>query len=167
MWYLIWKYAYHLTNLLFCFSVLTPYYSEEVLFSINGLETQNEDGVSILFYLQKIYPGQLLLPYQVLSPLQLSVFFNFDLKWILIFKKFKWVIFRYYLLNIFYWISLDFTLDSKTCYIYFCLWYILISKPYTWFKPWELLWRKNTRVLFCLNNRILLYRWVGQFSWTG
>ncbi|GAV77615.1 Glucan_synthase domain-containing protein/DUF605 domain-containing protein/FKS1_dom1 domain-containing protein [Cephalotus follicularis] len=40
------------------FSVLTPYYSEDVLFSINGLEKQNEDGISILFYLQKIFPDE-------------------------------------------------------------------------------------------------------------
>nr|XP_017246674.1 PREDICTED: callose synthase 2-like isoform X1 [Daucus carota subsp. sativus] len=40
------------------FSVLTPYLEEEVLFSIDGLEMQNEDGVSILFYLQKIYPDE-------------------------------------------------------------------------------------------------------------
>lgn len=39
------------------YSVLTPYYTEEVLFSLQALETQNEDGVSILFYLQKIFPG--------------------------------------------------------------------------------------------------------------
>jgi len=38
-------------------SVLTPYYTEEVLFSLRDLETPNEDGVSILFYLQKIFPG--------------------------------------------------------------------------------------------------------------
>lgn len=37
--------------------ILTPYYSEDVLFSMNLLEKPNEDGVSILFYLQKIYPG--------------------------------------------------------------------------------------------------------------
>jgi callose synthase len=41
------------------FSVLTPYYKEDVLFSSQALEDQNEDGVSILFYLQKIYPGSL------------------------------------------------------------------------------------------------------------
>lgn len=41
------------------FSVLTPYYTEEVLFSSDDLDRQNEDGVSILFYLQKIYPGLL------------------------------------------------------------------------------------------------------------
>ncbi|CAK7331752.1 unnamed protein product [Dovyalis caffra] len=40
------------------FSVLTPYHSEEVLYSINLLEKQNEDGVSILFYLQKIFPDE-------------------------------------------------------------------------------------------------------------
>ncbi|PQQ19843.1 callose synthase 2 [Prunus yedoensis var. nudiflora] len=40
------------------FSVLTPYYSEEVLFSVDHLEKQNEDGVSILFYLQKIFPDE-------------------------------------------------------------------------------------------------------------
>ncbi|XP_048231950.1 callose synthase 1 isoform X2 [Ricinus communis] len=39
------------------FTVLTPYYDEEVLYSINLLERPNEDGVSILFYLQKIFPG--------------------------------------------------------------------------------------------------------------
>ncbi|KAG1359509.1 putative Callose synthase 3 [Cocos nucifera] len=40
------------------FSVLTPYYTEDVLFSVQNLEQQNEDGVSILFYLQKIYPDE-------------------------------------------------------------------------------------------------------------
>ncbi|ONK73450.1 uncharacterized protein A4U43_C04F31620 [Asparagus officinalis] len=40
------------------FSVLTPYYTEDVLFSVRGLEEPNEDGVSILFYLQKIYPDE-------------------------------------------------------------------------------------------------------------
>ncbi|WCJ19020.1 glucan synthase-like 3 [Euphorbia peplus] len=40
------------------FSVLTPYYEEDVLFSINHLEKPNEDGVSILFYLQKIFPDE-------------------------------------------------------------------------------------------------------------
>jgi len=36
---------------------LTPYFDEAVLFSLNHLEEPNEDGVSILFYLQKIFPG--------------------------------------------------------------------------------------------------------------
>ncbi|TXG73155.1 hypothetical protein EZV62_001734 [Acer yangbiense] len=40
------------------FSVLTPYYTEEVLFSLHDLEVPNEDGVSILFYLQKIFPDE-------------------------------------------------------------------------------------------------------------
>ncbi|KAI8004314.1 Callose synthase 4 [Camellia lanceoleosa] len=39
-------------------SVLTPYYLEEVLFSLCELEVQNEDGVSILFYVQKIFPEE-------------------------------------------------------------------------------------------------------------
>ncbi|GAB2242531.1 hypothetical protein Droror1_Dr00019306 [Drosera rotundifolia] len=37
------------------FSVLTPYYNEDVLFSKEQLRTDNEDGISILFYLQTIY----------------------------------------------------------------------------------------------------------------
>ncbi|CAL9771431.1 unnamed protein product [Musa acuminata subsp. burmannicoides] len=40
------------------FSVMTPYYSEETVFSKNDLDLENEDGVSILFYLQKIYPDE-------------------------------------------------------------------------------------------------------------
>lgn len=40
------------------FSVLTPYYQEEVLFSSKELHEQNDDGISILFYLQKIYPDE-------------------------------------------------------------------------------------------------------------
>ncbi|KAM3316109.1 hypothetical protein ACQJBY_034311 [Aegilops geniculata] len=40
------------------FSALTPYYNEHVLFSIKDLEEENEDGVSTLFYLQKIYPDE-------------------------------------------------------------------------------------------------------------
>ncbi|KAG8485647.1 hypothetical protein CXB51_018869 [Gossypium anomalum] len=39
-------------------NVLTPYYTEEVLFSLQELEEPNEDGVSILFYLQKIFPDE-------------------------------------------------------------------------------------------------------------
>lgn len=37
------------------FSVLTPYYNEEVLFSKEQLRTENEDGISTLYYLQTIY----------------------------------------------------------------------------------------------------------------
>uniref|UniRef100_A0A0D9V1R7 1,3-beta-glucan synthase n=1 Tax=Leersia perrieri TaxID=77586 RepID=A0A0D9V1R7_9ORYZ len=40
------------------FSVLTPYYNEEVLYSSHELNKKNEDGISILFYLQKIYPDE-------------------------------------------------------------------------------------------------------------
>lgn len=38
-------------------SVFTPYYSEIVLYSLSELQKKNEDGISILFYLQKIFPG--------------------------------------------------------------------------------------------------------------
>lgn len=44
-----------------CFSVLTPYYKEDVLYSEEELNKENEDGISILFYLQKIYPGTFLI----------------------------------------------------------------------------------------------------------
>ncbi|KAK1438031.1 hypothetical protein QVD17_03832 [Tagetes erecta] len=40
------------------FSVLTPYYNEDVLYSEAELHKENEDGISILFYLQKIYPDE-------------------------------------------------------------------------------------------------------------
>ncbi|KAL6286951.1 hypothetical protein ACE6H2_011341 [Prunus campanulata] len=40
------------------FSVLTPYYKEDVLYSDEDLNKENEDGISILFYLQKIYPDE-------------------------------------------------------------------------------------------------------------
>ncbi|CAK9176440.1 unnamed protein product [Ilex paraguariensis] len=40
------------------FSVLTPYYKEEVLYSEEELNKENEDGITILFYLQKIYPEE-------------------------------------------------------------------------------------------------------------
>ncbi|XP_021300964.1 callose synthase 5 [Herrania umbratica] len=40
------------------FSVLTPYYSEETVYSTTELELENEDGVSIIFYLQRIYPDE-------------------------------------------------------------------------------------------------------------
>ncbi|KAH0891023.1 hypothetical protein HID58_053452, partial [Brassica napus] len=39
-------------------SVFTPYYSEVVLYSMAELTKRNEDGISILFYLQKIYPDE-------------------------------------------------------------------------------------------------------------
>lgn len=37
--------------------MFTPYYSETVLYSKAELQEKNEDGISLLFYLQKIYPG--------------------------------------------------------------------------------------------------------------
>ncbi|KAI4333962.1 hypothetical protein L6164_018708 [Bauhinia variegata] len=40
------------------FSVLTPYYSEEVLYSKEQLRSENEDGISILYYLQTIYDDE-------------------------------------------------------------------------------------------------------------
>ncbi|XP_007048881.2 PREDICTED: callose synthase 7 isoform X1 [Theobroma cacao] len=40
------------------FSVLTPYYKEDVLYSYDELNKENEDGISTLFYLQKIYPDE-------------------------------------------------------------------------------------------------------------
>ncbi|XP_062116060.1 callose synthase 10 isoform X2 [Humulus lupulus] len=40
------------------FCVFTPYYSETVLYSSSELQKENEDGISILFYLQKIFPDE-------------------------------------------------------------------------------------------------------------
>ncbi|KAD3641998.1 hypothetical protein R6Q59_004617 [Mikania micrantha] len=40
------------------FSVLTPYYNEEVVYSMEQLRTENEDGVSTLYYLQTIYADE-------------------------------------------------------------------------------------------------------------
>lgn len=40
------------------FSVLTPYYDEDVIYGSTKLQTPNEDGISILFYLQKIYEDE-------------------------------------------------------------------------------------------------------------
>ncbi|KAF5481508.1 hypothetical protein F2P56_002150 [Juglans regia] len=40
------------------FSVLTPYYKEDVLYSVDELNKENEDGISVLFYLKKIYPDE-------------------------------------------------------------------------------------------------------------
>ncbi|KAL9375459.1 hypothetical protein Peur_032338 [Populus x canadensis] len=40
------------------FSVFTPYYSETVLYSSSELRVENEDGISVLFYLQKIFPDE-------------------------------------------------------------------------------------------------------------
>ncbi|TKY71697.1 Callose synthase 11 [Spatholobus suberectus] len=40
------------------FTVLTPYYDEEVLYSKESLRKENEDGITTLFYLQKIYEDE-------------------------------------------------------------------------------------------------------------
>ncbi|KAG5537092.1 hypothetical protein RHGRI_024510 [Rhododendron griersonianum] len=48
--------CYHLV--LFVCSVFTPYYSETVLYSSSELRVENEDGISTLFYLQKIFPDE-------------------------------------------------------------------------------------------------------------
>ena len=40
-------------------SVMTPYYSEETVYSKSDLDLENEDGVSIIFHLQKIFPGSI------------------------------------------------------------------------------------------------------------
>ncbi|CAN0896832.1 Callose synthase 12 [Linum grandiflorum] len=40
------------------FSVLTPYYSEEVIYSREQLRTENEDGIATLYYLQTIYDDE-------------------------------------------------------------------------------------------------------------
>lgn len=40
------------------FSVLTPYYDEDVIFGLMNLRSENEDGISTLFYLQKIYEDE-------------------------------------------------------------------------------------------------------------
>ncbi|CAK8565388.1 unnamed protein product [Lathyrus sativus] len=40
------------------FSVLTPYYKENVQYSNDELKKENEDGISILFYLTMIYPDE-------------------------------------------------------------------------------------------------------------
>lgn len=60
----------------FLCSVFTPYYSEVVLYSLDELYKKNEDGISTLFYLQKIYPGFLRLLYYIYS---LSL-----MKWVLV-----------------------------------------------------------------------------------
>lgn len=41
------------------FSVLTPYYKEDVLYSLKDLKSTNEDGITTLFYLQRVFPGSL------------------------------------------------------------------------------------------------------------
>lgn len=38
-------------------SVMTPYYNKETVYSKSDIDMENEDGVSIIFYLQNIFPG--------------------------------------------------------------------------------------------------------------
>ncbi|PKA61474.1 Callose synthase 7 [Apostasia shenzhenica] len=52
------------------FSVLTPYYKEDVLYSEEELKKENEDGISILFYLEKIYPVRGMMYYRDALELQ-------------------------------------------------------------------------------------------------
>ncbi|KAL2631732.1 hypothetical protein R1flu_016418 [Riccia fluitans] len=40
------------------YSVFTPYYAEDVLYGKEKLKEENEDGITILFYLQKIFPDE-------------------------------------------------------------------------------------------------------------
>ncbi|XP_072086869.1 callose synthase 11 [Arachis hypogaea] len=40
------------------FSILTPYYDEEVVYSKESLRKENEDGVTTLYYLQRIYEDE-------------------------------------------------------------------------------------------------------------
>lgn len=40
------------------FSILTPYYDEDVSYKSDWLRRENEDGISTLFYLQKIYEDE-------------------------------------------------------------------------------------------------------------
>lgn len=49
-------------------SVFTPYYSETVLYSSTDLRSENEDGISTLFYLQKIFPGIFLIVFENFAP---------------------------------------------------------------------------------------------------
>lgn len=46
-------------NSLLRYSILTPYYNEAVFYSEDELYKENEDGISILFYLKMIYPGDI------------------------------------------------------------------------------------------------------------
>lgn len=55
-------------------SVFTPYYSEIVLYSMDELQKKNEDGISTLFYLQKIYPGT---PCALLVMIELTLTLHF------------------------------------------------------------------------------------------
>jgi hypothetical protein len=61
-WLLILVFVFVLTLDFFSdiISVLTPYYKEDVLYSDDELHKENEDGITILFYLKTIYRGEFL-----------------------------------------------------------------------------------------------------------
>ncbi|GKB83476.1 callose synthase 5 [Tanacetum coccineum] len=50
--------------------VMTPYYSEETLYSKSDLDMENEDGISIMYYLQKIFPVRGMMYYRRALKLQ-------------------------------------------------------------------------------------------------
>lgn len=56
-------------------SVFTPYYEEDVMYDMEKLYKENEDGISILFYLQKIYPGISYLSCKICDDLGFDLFF--------------------------------------------------------------------------------------------
>lgn len=39
------------------YSVFTPYYSEDVIYSPQQLAKENDDGISMMYYLRTIVPG--------------------------------------------------------------------------------------------------------------
>jgi hypothetical protein len=42
------------------YSVFTPYYSEDVIYSPQQLAKENDDGISMMYYLRTIVPGMFL-----------------------------------------------------------------------------------------------------------
>ncbi|KAJ4841509.1 Callose synthase 7 [Turnera subulata] len=60
------------------FSVLTPYYKEDVLYSDEELNKENEDGITILFYLKTIYRVRGMMYYKQALELQCSLEFAGD-----------------------------------------------------------------------------------------
>ena len=59
-----------------CESVLTPYYMQDTIYTKEHIYKNNEDGVSTLFYLQKIYPGQYLQLHTVKYPSYLDLYLH-------------------------------------------------------------------------------------------
>ncbi|KAF5947351.1 hypothetical protein HYC85_013308 [Camellia sinensis] len=56
-------------------NVLTPYYNEDVLYSEEELKKENEDGITTLFYPQKIYPVRGMMYYR--KALELQCFLDY------------------------------------------------------------------------------------------